>query len=125
MSSLPGRRPFVLTVIAFLWGVGLLVAALLAPVYGSATRADENGARVVLVIAVPAVISAAVWVALWRKCTRGGRVGGYVAWTWVWFLAGFCVLAVLSVGIFVAPVAVLLACAVSLTPSGRVTNDAL
>ncbi|MGO9899667.1 MAG: hypothetical protein ACLP0J_08225 [Solirubrobacteraceae bacterium] len=83
IPSLPGRRPFVLTVIAFLWSIGLLVAALVAPVYGSATLADENGARVVLVMAVPAVISAAAWVALWRKCTRGDRVSGYVAWTCV------------------------------------------
>jgi hypothetical protein len=114
-----------LTVIAFLWSIGLLVAALLVPVYGSATLVDDNGPRVLLVVAVPAVISAAAWIALWRKCARGNRVSGYVAWTCVWALAGFCVLAILSIGIFVAPVAVLLASAASLTPSGPVANGAV
>ena len=102
--------------------IGLLVAALLVPVYGSATLVDDNGPGVLLVVAVPAVISAAAWIALWRKCARGNRVSGYVAWTCVWALAGFCVLAILSIGIFVAPVAVLLASAASLTPSGPVAN---
>jgi hypothetical protein len=118
MPSSRARRAFVLTVIAFVWSIGLLVAALLAPVYGPATLVDENGAGVLLVVAVPAAISATVWIALWRKCARGNRVSGYVAWTCVWVLAGFCVLAILSIGVFVAPVAVFLACAASLTPSG-------
>lgn len=124
VPSSPGRRAFVLTVIAFVWSIGLLVAALVAPVYGPATLVDDNGPRVLLVVAVPAVISAAAWIALWRKCTRGDRVSGYVAWTCVWILGGFCVLAILSVGIFIAPVAVLLACAASLTPSGPAANGA-
>ena len=102
--------------IAFLWSIGLLVAALVAPVYGSATLVDDTGARVLLVVAVPAVISATAWVALWRKCARDNRVSGYVAWTCVWVLAAFCVLAILSIGIFVAPAVVLLAGAASLTP---------
>jgi hypothetical protein len=122
MPPTPGHQAFALTVIAFLWSIGLLVAALVAPVYGSATLVDDNGARVLLVVAVPAVITAAAWIALWRRCTRGNRVSGYVAWKCVWVLAGFCVLAILSIGIFVAPVAVLLACAASLTPSGPATS---
>ena len=124
MPSSPARRAFVLTVIAFLWSIGVLVAAVVAPVYGSATLVDDNGPGVLLVVAVPAAISAAVWIALWRKCTRGKRLSGYVAWTCVWVLAGFCLVAILSIGIFVAPVAVLLACAASLTPSGPVANGA-
>jgi amino acid permease len=107
-----------LTVLAFVWSIGLLVAALLAPAYGSATLVDENGTRVLVVIAVPAVISAAVWLALRRKCTRGGPVSGVVAWTCVSLLAVFCLLALASIGMFVMPVAVLLAWAVSVTPPG-------
>jgi hypothetical protein len=118
MQSSRGRRAFVLTVLAFVWSIGLLVAALFAPAYGSATLVDENGTRVLVVIAVPAVISAAVWLALWRKCTRGGSVSGVVAWTCVSLLAVFCLLALASIGMFVIPVAVLLAWAVSETPPG-------
>ena len=120
--SYPGRRAFVLTMIAFVWSLGLVAAALVAPVYGSATLVEVNGTKVLLVVAVPALISATVWIALWRKCTRGSRASRYVAWTCVSVLAGFCVLAILSIGIFVAPVAVLLGCAASLTPSGPAVN---
>jgi len=118
MPSPPGRRAFVFTVLALAWSIGLLIAALVAPVYGPATLVDENGRGVLLVVAVPAVTSVAVWIALRRKCTRGGRVSGYVAWACVWVLGAFCLVGILSIGVFVAPVAVLLARAASLTPSG-------
>lgn len=114
----PGRYAFLLTVGAFLWSVGLVGAALLLPAYGSATLVEENGTQVLLPVAVPAVISAVVWLALWRKCSRGGRVAGRVAWVFVALLSGECVVAIASIGIFAAPVAVLLACAAAKTPSG-------
>ena len=113
-----GARPFVLTVLAFVWSIGLLVAALLAPEYGSATLVDENGSGVLVAVAVPALISVAVWLALWRKCTHGGQVGGVVAWTGVSVLSVFCLIALASIGLLVLPVALLLASAASLTPSG-------
>jgi len=117
MHSSAGRRAFVLTLLAFVWSVGLFVAALTVPEYGSATLVDENGSRVLLVMAVPAVISVAVWLALWRKCTRGGQLSGTVAWICVSLLAAFCVLGLASIGMFVIPVAALLAWAASVTPS--------
>jgi hypothetical protein len=110
--------------LAVLWSIGLLLVALVAPVYGSATLVDENGLRALLVVTVPAVITVAVWIALWRRCARGGRVSGYVAWTCVTVLAGFCVIGLASIGLFVAPVAVLLARATSLTPSGSPSGPA-
>jgi hypothetical protein len=116
--SADARRALVFTALAFLWSIGLLVAALVAPVYGSATLVDENGHGVLIVVAIPAVISLVVWLALWRKCLRGSRISGLVAWTGIVLLSLFCLLAMLSIGIFVAPVALLLACAASLTPSG-------
>lgn len=118
MHSSPGRRAFVLAVLAFVWSVGLLAAALFAPAYGSTTLVEENGSGVLLVVAFPAVISAAVWLALWRRCTRGGPVSGAVAWTCVSILVVFCLLGLASIGLFVIPVAVLLACATSVTPLG-------
>jgi hypothetical protein len=105
--------------------MALLVAALVVPVYGSATLVDENSPRALLVVALPAVISLAVWFALWRQCAHGGRVSSYLAWTCVSLLAGFCVLALASVGLFVAPVAVLLARAASLTPSGPLSSGSV
>lgn len=118
MRSSRGRRAFVLTVVAFAWSIGLLVAALLAPAYGSTTLVQENGSGVLIPVGIPAAISAAVWLALWRRCTRGGSVSGVVAWTCVLLLALFCLIALASIGLFVIPVAVLLACATSATPLG-------
>jgi len=112
-----GRRALSFTALAFLWSVGLLVAAVVAPVYGSATLVDESGRGVLLMVAIPAVITAIAWLALWRKCARGGRLTGYVAWACVWGLAAFCVVGILTIGVFVVPVAVLLARAAELTPS--------
>ena len=92
-----GRRAFWFTVGAFAWGAALVIAAALVPVYGSSTASPPfgtphasasstlvqvNGLRVLIPIAVPAVIAALVWVALHRKCSRGGRggrVNGFVA----------------------------------------------
>jgi hypothetical protein len=121
VSGTPGRRAFVYTVLAFVWSIGLLIAALVVPLYGSATLVDVNGARVLLVVAAPAIVSLAVWLALWRKCSRGRRISGYVAWTCVLLLAGFCVFALASIGLLVIPVAVLLGCAALLTPAGPLT----
>lgn len=118
MQPARGHRAFVLTASAFVWSIGLLAAALLAPAYGSATLVDENGSWVLVVVAVPAVISTLVWLALWRKCTRGASVSGVMAWTCVSLLAVFCLIALASIGMFVIPVAVLLAWAAAVTPSG-------
>ena len=107
-----------LTVLALVWSIGLLAAALFAPAYGSTTLVQENGSGVLLVVAFPAVISAAVWLALWRRCTRGGAVSGVVAWTCVSLLGVFCLIALASIGLFVIPVAVLLACATLVTTRG-------
>jgi hypothetical protein len=49
-------------VLAVAWSAGLLVAAVVAPAYGSATLVDENGSGVLLVVAVPAVVRGAACV---------------------------------------------------------------
>lgn len=114
-----------LTALALVWSVGLLVAAVVIPFYGSAgTLVDQNGSHVLFVVAVPAFISVIVWIALRRKCSRGGRASGYVAWLGVSALGVFCLLAILTIGVFVIPVAVLLAGAVSSTPSGPLATPA-
>ena len=118
VHSSRGRRAFVLTLLALIWSIGLLAAALFAPEYGSTTLVQENGSGVLFPVGIPAVVSAAVWLALWLRCTRGGSVSGVVAWTCIAVLTGFCLLALASIGLFVIPVAVLLACAASATPIG-------
>lgn len=119
IAASPGRRAFTSTILALLWSIGLLIAALTVPVYGSeGTLVDVNGHGVLLVVAVPAIVSLAVWAALLRRCSRGGRVSGFLAWCGISLLAVFCFLAVFSIGLYVAPVAVLLARAALLTPSG-------
>jgi uncharacterized membrane protein YjgN (DUF898 family) len=129
-----GRRAFWCTVAAFVWGAALVGVAFLVPVYGTSssssltlgtphasapsTLVGVNGLWVVIPVAVPVVIAALVWVALHRKCSQGGRVSGFVAWSLIWTLVAGCVVAIASVGLLFAPVAALLAYAATLTPSG-------
>jgi hypothetical protein len=78
-----------------------------------------NGLRALVPIGVSLIIVALTWVALHRKCTRGGRITGYAAWTLVSVLIVGCLAAIASVGLLIAPVAVLLWRAAAITPSGR------
>jgi hypothetical protein len=120
-----------LTVAAFLWSAALVGAAFLLPLYGSSstsstgahsssslTLVQVNGLGVLIPVGVPLIIVALVWAALHRKCSRGGRVAGYAAWTFVGMLAAGCLVAIASVGLLIAPVAALLCCAAAMTPSG-------
>jgi hypothetical protein len=127
-----GRWAFALTGLASLWSIGLIVAAVLVPVYSSqtvslhggattssSTLVEVNGAGVLIPVSVPAAVAFLVWIALRRKCTGGGRVSGYVAWSSIGILVALGVLAIPSVGLLVLPVAGLLAGAAGLTPFGR------
>ena len=127
----PGRQAFWFTVAAFLWSAALVGAAFVLPLYGSSstsstgahsspslTLVQVNGPTVLIPMGVPLIIVALVWAALHRKCSRGGRVSGYVAWTFVGMLAAECLVAIASVGLLIAPVAALLWCAAAITPSG-------
>jgi hypothetical protein len=96
------------------WAAALLVAAFVVPVYGSDTADDAgaisrggetlvavNGAGIALVVAVPLVAAVLGVLAL--------RTGHRAAvWTIVGVLAAFCLVSILSIGAFVAPVAILL-----------------
>jgi hypothetical protein len=126
-----GRQAFWFTVAAFVWSAALVGAAFLAPAYGSSstsstgahssaslTLVQVNGLRVLIPVAFPLIIVSLAWAALHRKCSRGGRVAGYVAWTLVWMVVAGCVVGIESIGLFIAPVAALLWRAVAATPSG-------
>lgn len=133
-----GRQAFWFTVAAFVWSAALVGAAFLLPVYGSSSTSSTgahsstsltlvhvNGPGVLIPVGVPLIIVALVWVALHRKCSRGGRVAGYVAQTLVWMLAAACLVAIASVGLFILPVAALLARAAAITPSGSSRSRAV
>ncbi len=128
----PSRVCTAALVTAFAWSVVLLVAGFLVPVYssqgvasdgevfdGSATLVGQNGLGVVVVLAIPLLVTLGVWSAL-RTPTRRGAVP--IAWILTGVLAGLNLLALLSIGVFVLPVTVALvvACATSRrgTPSG-------
>jgi hypothetical protein len=117
-SSGSGRRAILLTTLAFLWSIGLVIAALVVPFYGSATLVDENGRGVLLWVGAPAAVTLVAWLALWHRCSRGGRGSGYLAWACVYGLIALSLVGILSIGLFIAPAAVLLAFAVSGTPAG-------
>lgn len=68
----------------------------------------------ILVAAVPTIVTVLVCLAL-----HGRRSSRYVAWGLIGLLSAFCLLGVLSIGIFVLPVALLLASAARLTPASH------
>ena len=128
-----------LAVAAVLWGLVLLGGALTLPVYGgttttvacpgcpavseSSTRTlvEVNGAGVLVVVALPLVVSLVVAVALWRRASRAG------AWVLVVLLWLFTLLALASIGMFVAPAALLLTTALALggRPASATPDSAL
>jgi hypothetical protein len=131
-SSARGRWAFRLTALAFAWGMALLVAAFVLPVYGTSVSAPSgaspvsapstlvgvNGLGVLVPVGLPALFAAVIWFALHRKCSRGSRASDWVASALIVLLAGFCVVAIASIGLLVAPLVALLAGARSLTPAG-------
>lgn len=84
----------------------------------TSTLVQDNGYWVLIPVAVPVLLAAVVWMALRRRRSHGSRASGYLAWSSIGLLAAFCLLAILSIGVFVIPVAVALAVAASLTPAG-------
>ena len=130
-SSRHGRWAFGLTVAAFLWGIALFVAAFVAPVYSSvsstsagttvassSTLVAVNGLGVLVPVAIPALLAGLVGFGLHRKCSRGSRASGRLAWALTLLLVAVGVVTGFSIGIFVLPLAALLVAAASLTPSG-------
>ncbi len=133
-----GRQAFWFTIAAFVWSAALVGVAFLLPAYGSSstsstgthssgslTLVQVNGLRVLIPVGVPLIIVVLVWAALHRKCSRGGRLAGPVASALVWMLVAGCFVAIASVGLFIAPVAALLARAAAITPSGSSHSGAL
>jgi len=107
---------------ALVWSAGLIVAAAVAPAYQStsetssgtvthesSTLVDENGPAVLLPVGVPLLVTVIVGYALWRR--EASRGAGPIAWTFTGLLAGFNVVAMLSIGLLMLPVTAALAVA--------------
>ena len=115
-------------------GALLLAGAFLAPVYSaqeatgggthttvvstSGTLVGENGTDVIAFVATPLVLALIAWVGLRRECTTGSRAGRGVAKASVWLLGALALLGAMTIGVFVAPIAVLLGLGIAATPHG-------
>jgi hypothetical protein len=119
-----GRLGWISLAVALASGTGLVIAALLAPVYqsltfsssgamtnGSATLVGVNGRGALLVAGVPLAAAVVTGCGLWRRAGRPGA--GVLAWTVTALLACFNVVAMATIGLFVVPVtaALFAACA--------------
>jgi hypothetical protein len=136
------RATNALLVAAGVWAAGLPVAASLLPAYSrgsgvvSGTSAgirahaastarqtllQVNGEWVVVVLCLPLLAVGLVALALWqRRCGRAGA--GRVAWAVTGALGVASLVAILTVGLFVAPVFLLLAGACAGDPSAERTG---
>jgi hypothetical protein len=120
LGSRFGRLERISLAIALVWGTGLVIGAVLVPVYqlsrsgtvteGPATLVGVNGWGVLLVAGAPLAAAVATGFALWRH--RGRPGAGVLAWAVTGLLACVNLLAMLSIGVFVLPVtlALVVAC---------------
>src|SRR6476659_7855193 len=117
-----GRVTSIALVIAGLCGMALVLAGFLAPMYqwtsvsssgvvahGSGTLVEVNGRGVLLVLVVPLLAAVLVAGVLWQ---RSWQLALPIAWTITGLLAGFNLLALMSIGVFFLPVtaALVVAC---------------
>jgi hypothetical protein len=122
---------------ALVWSAGLVVAALVWPAYstsasshdgvtlGHATLVQVNGARALVLVAIPLVVSAAV-LGTMRVRGAGTRWARPAAWAAIGLLAVEALVGIMTIGLFIVPVPILLAGAMrrtagasGWTPAGR------
>lgn len=115
-----GRRPLsrtsaVALVVGLVAGIGLVVLGVAAPLYGSsgsagpATLLQVNGPGVLVVLTMPLILAlvATALLLTGRSWARG------IAWACAAVTTGLAIVSLLSIGLFVLPVAIALvvACA--------------
>lgn len=124
-----GRHASIALLVAGVWAAGIIAAGFLVPMYrtmgestsgeithGTDTLVGVNGPGVVVVLAVPLVVTVLVGSALLLRAHRWALP---VAWTLTALLAGFTLLAMMSIGVFIIPVAVALVIACANTAADR------
>jgi hypothetical protein len=114
------RKAQVALAIALLWSIGLLLFAVLVPTDGSGTLVDESGTGILPVLALPAALTVAAFIALRYERFRGGHASRVAVWLCVSGLFVLTLLGILSVGVFILPVTALVGYAanVSAAPDG-------
>ena len=107
-------------VVAGLWGLGLLVAAVTVPVYSgssvsasgmvetSATLTEVNGDGILAIVAIPLVVSLGVALALVYRYQTSRPGPGVVAPVLTGLVLILCLLGMVTIGVFVLPVAIAL-----------------
>lgn len=129
-----GRVASFALLLAAAYGIVLVVAGFLAPAYkwetvdatsgevtqGSGTVVGVNGLGAMVVLGVPLLATVLVGCALWPHSRRGAVPS---AWTLTGLLAGFNLLAMGSIGLFVLPVTAALIVACSTCRRGPQQQD--
>jgi hypothetical protein len=128
-----GRVASIALVSAAAYGLVIVMAGFLAPVYqsasgsssgeethGSDTLVGVNGPGVLVVLAVPLLVTITVGAVLWQ---HSWRLSLPSAWMLTGLMAVFNLLAMMSVGVFFLPVTVALVVACSTCRPGRPDVD--
>ena len=104
--------------LAALWSLGLVAAGFLVNSSSSTngpglTLIQENGIKVLFILLIPFIAVVIVALALWRR--RSLRIPGVGVLVWVVFglLAVLVILGALTIGPFIAPVAVFVLVAIT------------
>jgi hypothetical protein len=131
-SSVASRRwrlAVRLTAAALAWSLGVVLAALLVPAYDTsssssqgltltrATLVERHGARALILVVIPMLVSIVVAVAIYERHRGGPRWNAPVAWVAIGLLAAETLLGSATLGAFIAPVVILLALSFRLVPS--------
>jgi hypothetical protein len=125
----PSRVSSVALLFAAVYSAAIIVAGFVVPMYsslsgssspvfssgsasssvvlsrGSATLVTVNGVHVVFILAIPLLVTLAVWAALRKGAWRGAV---RIAWALTWLLALFNLAALMSIGLYIIPVTVAL-----------------
>jgi hypothetical protein len=116
-----------LTIVAAIWSLGLLVAAVALPVYETTSESADGttfiattlvagqGAWVLIPVLVPLMITGVVALALRSRRAGAGARHSQIAWAAIGLLVAFAAFSILSIGGFAIPVALLLGRATMLT----------
>jgi hypothetical protein len=132
-ATLRGQLAFGLSAAAVAYGVTLVVAAFVVPAYSgqsdsattdgrvvvqstSATLVQENGLWVVAAVAIPLLFSVAGFALLRRTCATGSTWTRRAAVAALGLLIAYVVVTGFSIGLFAAPLVLVLGAAVVLTP---------
>jgi hypothetical protein len=112
-----GRAAFALTVVAALYSVGLVVWVCAIPAVDGRTLLEYGGPASLAITAQPLLLSFVMWGLLHRRCATGSRNATAVARVLGPLYLVWSVLGALTLAAGAFPAALLLLCALALTPA--------